>query len=55
LIVSERSGERVQPVLLTAQPSSSSHGESRSICVERPTPSVPSMTMRCPGRLPIVT
>src|SRR5262245_54073120 len=55
LIVSESRGERVHPVLLTAQPSSSSHGDSRSICVERPTPSVPSITIRWPGSEPIVT
>src|SRR6185503_17541786 len=54
-MVSASSGERVQPVLLTAHPSSSSHGERRSIWVERPTPSVPSMTIRCPGSTPIVT
>src|SRR5262245_51899524 len=51
-MVSERSGERVQPVLLTAWPWSSSQGCSNSICVERPTPSVPSITMRCPGSEP---
>src|SRR6185503_5323986 len=54
-MVSASSGERVQPVLLTAHPSSSSHGERRSIWVERPTPSVPSMTIRCPGSTPMFT
>src|SRR5438093_2634640 len=49
-MVSESSGERVQPVLLTAQPSSSSQGRRSSIWVERPTPSVPSIAIRCPGR-----
>src|SRR5579885_298145 len=48
-MVSESRGERVHLVLLTAYPSSSSHGRSRSICVERPTPSVPSIAIRWPG------
>src|SRR5258708_26143735 len=48
-MVSESSGERVHPVLLTAYPSSSSHGRSNSICAERPTPSVPSIAIKWPG------
>ena len=38
--------ERVMPVSNTAWPLFSSHCFSRPICVERPTPSVPSKTMR---------
>src|SRR6185369_3300930 len=42
------STERVMPVSSTACPRDSSHCRSRAICVERPTPSVPSMTINLP-------
>src|SRR5882724_9861936 len=44
------SPERVRPVSSTARPCCSSHSFSMPICVERPTPSVPSMTMSLPTR-----
>ena len=40
--------ERVMPVSKTACPFDSSHGLSIATCVERPTPSGPSMTMSLP-------
>src|SRR5258708_33963593 len=54
-MVSESSGECVHPVLLTAYPCTSSHGRSNSICAERPTPSVPSIAIKCPGSRFFVT
>jgi hypothetical protein len=42
------STERVMPVSMTAWPRASSHVRSSSMCVERPTPSVPSTTMSLP-------
>ncbi len=40
--------ERVMPVSRTAWPRDSSHERSSVMCVERPTPSVPSTTMSLP-------
>src|SRR6185436_10552293 len=42
--------ERVQPVVMTPYPCTSSHSCNISMCVERPTPSVPSMAMSFPLR-----
>src|SRR6267143_40645 len=41
-------GERVQPVVTTPYPLISSQRRMSSICVDRPTPSVPSITMSFP-------
>src|SRR5215469_15671921 len=48
-MVSDNNGDRVHPVLLTAYPSSSNQGRSNAIWLERPTPSVPSIAIKCPG------
>src|ERR1043165_4227267 len=42
------SGDRVNPVVMTPYPCTSSHCLRFSICDERPTPSVPSMTINFP-------
>src|SRR4026209_1235279 len=42
--------ERVQPVVMSPYPCTSSHSCNISMCVERPTPSVPSMAMSFPLR-----
>src|ERR1700693_998645 len=51
---SPASGERVMPVSSTACPCSSSQGFKRLICVLRPTPSVPSITINLPLRSEIL-
>src|SRR3990170_2181776 len=49
-IVFPMSGERVQPVVITPKPLTSSHFLRSSIWVDLPTPSVPSITMSFPVR-----
>src|SRR5437667_7866586 len=48
LIVLLIRGDRVQPVVITPYPLISSQRRMSSICVDRPTPSVPSITMSFP-------
>src|SRR5437773_1978296 len=40
--------ERRKPLVCTAKPSDSSHSCNKAICVDRPDPSMPSMTIRLP-------
>src|SRR5260370_7271168 len=40
--------ERRKPLVCTTTPSDSSHSCSKAICVDRPDPSMPSMTIRLP-------
>src|SRR5215813_11136188 len=49
LIPRPASTERVMPVSSTACPRDSSQVRSNAICVDRPTPSVPSTTISLPG------
>ncbi len=49
-IVSDISSERVQPVSMTPYPCTSSHSLRSVTCVERPTPSVPSIVISVPFR-----
>ena len=47
--------ERRSPIVWTAKPSDSSHSVSSEICVDRPEPSIPSITISEPPNSSSVT